>query len=190
MKLQPTRPTASWVRYLGRFIIGKKLTWSLSSKLSLGQNWSTRWLAKDIAVLEKVQERLVRMISDAKGKTYEEKLSDIDLTTLKERRERGDLILTFKVIKGLDRADKHEWFKMVEEDVNPRATRSTTSVSEEGQIRRNDKLFRGHARLESRSNFFCQRVVKKWNALPDAIRNQESLNAFKNAYDRWSLENR
>ena len=53
--------------------------------------WSP-WLEKDKKQLEKVQERLVRMISDVKGANYKEKLKDAGLTTLEKRRERGDVI--------------------------------------------------------------------------------------------------
>ena len=53
--------------------------------------WSP-WYEKDTEALEKVQEKLIGMISDIKGNTYQEKLRDAGLTTLKQRRERGDLI--------------------------------------------------------------------------------------------------
>ena len=143
------------------------------------------WLEKDIAVLEKVQERLVKMVSDAKGKTYEEKLKDVGLTTLKERRERGDLIETFKVMKGFNRADKKLWFN-IRKCEEGKATRSTTSISDDGQTRRDDVIFMEHVRLEIRKNFFNVRVIKIWNNLPETVRNQKSVNAFKNEYDRWS----
>ena len=29
------------------------------------------------------------------------------------------------------------------------------------------------------------RAVRKWNELPDVVRNQSNVNSFKNAYDRW-----
>ena len=46
------------------------------------------WMEMDKKVLEKVKERLIRLLSDARGNTYEEKLRDVSLTTLTER-ERG-----------------------------------------------------------------------------------------------------
>lgn len=52
-------------------------------------------------MLEQVQRRAVRMIDGIKG-TYEEKLQILGLTTLKDRRERGDAIHVFKIMKGLD----------------------------------------------------------------------------------------
>ena len=40
------------------------------------------WMEGDIKTLERVQERMIRSLSDAKGATYEEKLEDAGLTTL------------------------------------------------------------------------------------------------------------
>ena len=124
------------------------------------------------------------MLSDVKGKTYEEKLKDTGLTTLKERRVRGDLIETFKVMKGMNRTDKNKWF-VIRSQNTTRTTQSTTSVSDEGEVKRDDVMFKEHVRLDVRKNFFCERVVNQWNALPDIVRNQETTNAFKNQYDNW-----
>ena len=38
-------------------------------------------------------------------------------------------------------------------------------------------------RLNVRKNFFCCRVVNKWNELPDWVRNASTVNEFKNNYD-------
>ena len=38
-----------------------------------------------IAKLPNCQERMIRMLSNAKGKTYEEKVKDVGLTSLTER---------------------------------------------------------------------------------------------------------
>ena len=62
--------------------------------------WSP-WLKRDEDELEKVQKRLVRALSDVRGDNYEEKLRQAGLTTLKRRRERGDLIETYKVLSGV-----------------------------------------------------------------------------------------
>ena len=39
--------------------------------------------------MEKVQRRMVKLISDKKGDSYEERLESLGLTSLEERRERG-----------------------------------------------------------------------------------------------------
>ena len=49
------------------------------------------WLERDVEIMEKVQERAIRILSDRKGESHEGKYRDAGLTTLKERR--ADLIL-------------------------------------------------------------------------------------------------
>ena len=46
------------------------------------------------------------------------------------------------------------------------------------------KLTKERSRHDTRKFFFSQRVVNGWNRLPVAVVNAESVNAFKNAYDR------
>ena len=60
----------------------------------------------DRELLEKVQKRVVGMISGLNARTYEERLAECKLTTLEERRTRGDLIQTWKIIHGKDAVDR------------------------------------------------------------------------------------
>ena len=60
----------------------------------------------DMEVLEKIQKRTVKMMTDVRGDTYEERLKDAGLEKLIERRKRGDMIETFKVIKGINKVEK------------------------------------------------------------------------------------
>ena len=145
--------------------------------------WSP-WMDGDRETIEKVQRRLIRNISDKKGDSYEERLKSVGLTTLTERRERGDLIQTFKTIKGFSKVDKNEWFQFRSAE-NARATRSTVEVNDGEQQDRSDVMFMGNVRLESRKQFFTIRVINKWNRLPDAVKNQQTINGFKNKYDEW-----
>ena len=71
-------------------------------------------------------------------------------------------------------------------DVRP--TRSNTTVTDGIQQRRPDVLFKARAKKEIRKNFFTLRVVRPWNDIPDEVKNQKSINSFKNAYDRWKKE--
>ena len=142
------------------------------------------WNEGDIKILEKVQERFVRQISDVRGRTYEERLQSAGLTTLRERRKRGEAIETFKTLNGFNNVDKHAWFQIADETT--RATRNTTSVSDQGEVeRKTDILKTESARLETRKNFYTVRVVKEWNGLPEMVRRQKSVNSFKNTYDEW-----
>ena len=146
------------------------------------------WTETDIKVLEKVQERAVRMISDKNGTTYDERLESLGLSSLKERRRRGDAIETFKTLKGFNKIDGSKLFQISGPEA--RATRRTTSVSEVGEVRRGDSLYKASFNHDIRKNFFTVRAVDTWNALPDEVRDQKSTNGFKNAYDRWKKAGR
>ena len=62
------------------------------------------YLVGDRETLEKVQKRMVRMIPGLRG-SYEDKLRDLGMTTLQRRRERGDMIQTWRILTGKDRVD-------------------------------------------------------------------------------------
>ena len=141
------------------------------------------WMEGDKNTIEKVQERLIKLLSDAKGKTYEEKLKDVGLTTLTERRERGDAIEAFKTLNGFNQVDKAQWFEIEKEDQRP--TRQNVVITEEGERRRKNVLIVETARLEVRKNFFNVRAANIWNKIPDEVREKKTVNGFKAAYDGW-----
>ena len=60
--------------------------------------WSPYTVA-DKEVLESVQRRAIRMISNLSG-SYEQKLKVLGLVTLEENRIRGDMIEMYKMITG------------------------------------------------------------------------------------------
>ena len=96
------------------------------------------------------------------------------MTTLHARRERGDMIETFKIVTGKVDVEPSVWFTPLTNREGAASTRATS-----GHL----NPARREARLEGRKNQFSCRVVPKWNALPDIVKAQESLNNFKNAYD-------
>ena len=94
------------------------------------------------------------------------------------------MIETFKTVNGFNKVDKDEWFKF-RSSSNTRATRSTVVMSEGEQRDRDNVIFVENVRLESRKNFFTVRVANGWNRIPENVKNQKSINAFKNSYDNW-----
>jgi len=64
---------------------------------------STAWsphCVKDKELIERIQHRFTRMISVIKDLPYDERLRQLNLWTLEERRIRADLIEVFKMING------------------------------------------------------------------------------------------
>ena len=158
-------------------------------KLEFGAAAWNPWYEKDIACLEKVQKRLIRSLSNIRGATYEKKLEDAGLTTLAERRKRGDLIEAFKTLTGINNVDKHRWFEIADRDKTRPGTRSNVNIAEGENECRANVLIRGRARTEIRNNSFRFRIGRMWNELPDNVRQTKSNNSFKNAYDSWNQEN-
>ena len=51
-------------------------------------------------MLEEVQRRAVGMVSNLRGRTYEARLSELGMNTLADRRVRGDMIASYKIMSG------------------------------------------------------------------------------------------
>ena len=65
-------------------------------------NTSVERVGDDINLLESVQERPVKMLSGLQGKNYTDRLKEVGLTSLEERRKRGDMIQVWKTLDGKD----------------------------------------------------------------------------------------
>lgn len=135
------------------------------------QAWSP-WTEEDINLLESVQKRAVKMTSGLKSQDYEGKLRELNLTTLQDRRRRGDLIEVWKMLQGIENINVATFFTLVD-DYSNRTTRLSGSLM----------LAKPKANLDIRKNFFTHRVIDHWNNLPYHIKNASSINNFKKSYD-------
>ena len=79
-------------------------------------------------MLEAVQRRAVRQVRGISG-TYEDKLKQCGLTLLRDRRQRGDLIQTFKIINQVDDIPINTFFKICGSD-HHHATRGAVTVND------------------------------------------------------------
>ena len=141
------------------------------------------WLVKDIEVLEDVQRRAIRQVRGLHG-SYEEKLQQCGLTLLSERRLRGDMIQTFKIVNQVDDLPISTFFEMAGERHDHR-TRNAVIIGPSDKVECNKNLVKKNVKLDIRKNFFSQRVVEHWNLLPNNVQNATSVNNFKNLYDAW-----
>ena len=101
-------------------------------------------------------------------------MARLDLTTLQARRERGDMVETYKIITGKVDVQPSTWFSLLETREGAASTRASSAHL---------SLARTEAKSDMRKNQFAVRVVPKWNALPNLVKSQDTLNSFKNAYD-------
>ena len=132
------------------------------------------WLIGDKELLEAVQRRAVKAVTNLRSQTYEGRLQELGLDSLEERRKRGDLITAYKVLTGKDNVDPTTWFTNFDHGVGAVTRRQAGHLNVEipvwdGEVRR---------------NFWSVRVCNPWNNLPDEVKEVETLNGFKNAVDK------
>ena len=131
------------------------------------------FLRKDIKVLESVQRRATKLVRSIKHLPYEERLRKLKLMSIENRLRRGDLIETYKLLTNKVSLDPAQFFKRFED------TR-TRGHSLKLEMRR--------CNLQARSKFFSNRVVTMWNQLPSEVTSAQTVNSFKNCFDRHWIE--
>ena len=134
------------------------------------QAWSP-YLKKDIQKLEKVQRRATKLVPKLSHLTYESRLKALGLTTLEERRTRGDMIETYKILKGYDQINTKKSFFELDQKKSTRGHHL--------------KLVKPRHKTHKRNQFFSARVVDLWNSLPEHIISSDNINIFKTSYDRY-----
>jgi len=117
------------------------------------QLWSPQH-RKDMDLLEWVQRRTTEMIQGLEHVSYEDKLLEFELFSLKKRRLLGGLVVAFQYLKRAYKEDRDKIFC--------RACSNRTKVN-------GFKLKEGRFRLDTRKAFFTIRVVKHWNRLPREV---------------------
>jgi ribonucleases P/MRP protein subunit RPP40 len=104
-----------------------------------------------------------------KNKSYEERLSIHNLTTLEIRRVRGDSIEVFEICKGFDSTDSSLFFKF--------CTAPTRGLTLE--------IFKLRSHLDIRKFSLAYRVIDAWNSLDDNTIARISIIGFKNRIDKF-----
>ena len=139
--------------------------------------WSP-WLKKDILALEKVQEKFVKNITCLNGKTYKEKLAEINMMSLETRRTYLELVETYKIIRGHTKVNRESLFELVSD--NPRRTTRSTDCPINIIIKR--------CNLDIRLNFYTMRIGNQWNSLPIDIKMSGTLGSFKMQLHKHMME--
>ena len=94
--------------------------------------------------MEKIQIRATKLIPELKDMTYTERLKKFKLPSLAHRRRRGDMIQTFKIIKGIEDIPSERFINLC------------TSSSTRGH---SVKLKKPRCRTTLRLQQFSQRII-------------------------------
>ena len=127
-------------------------------------------LVRDWELLEAVQRRVTRLSFGVVRPSYEERLRMAGLLSFRDRRLRGDLITTFRAIRGLFGCDLANLFEL---NVN--------------HLRGHPyKLRKENFSATPRQLFLPNRVFNTWNALPCEVVCAPSVGSFKNRLDQFT----
>ena len=127
------------------------------------------YLKRQSVAIEKVQRRATKMLPSLRDFSYEDRLKQMKLPSLKHRRQRGDLIQVYKIFNDIDDIAPELFFT-----VSPSAiTRNTGS-----------KMFVKFCKTNTRKYSFSNRVVHAWNSLAADIKDSTNVNTFKNRLDQ------
>ena len=131
------------------------------------QFWSPS-LRKDIERLEAVQARATKLIPSIRHLGYVRRLERLNLYSLEKRRLRGQLIETFKMLKGVNNIDYRHL-----------CTFSNNRTRSNGW-----KLELKRFNTSQCGNFFTYKIAPIWNRLPAEAVNSASVEHFKIELDK------
>ena len=132
---------------------------------------------KDIKKLERIQRVATKMVTELKDLSYEERLEEMGLPTLQERRERGDLITMFKLVNNMEKVDRDDLVPQMEE--GERRTRG-----------HGKKIKKGRCLSDIKKYSFPYRTIDKWNDLKEEVVAANSVHMFKEKLDKYGYGDR
>ena len=128
-------------------------------------------------IVEGVQQRAKKLVPELRDLSYEERLKSLGLTTLKERRTRGDLIEMYKIITGKEKVNVGKFFQMIPSRGDP-------------ELSHNKKIFKKRCKTNERGHFFTQRNIDNWNGRGKNVVEAKKTGTFKKRLDKEDSERR
>ena len=102
-----------------------------------------------------------------------EKLIELKFLSLEERRELADMIQTFKIIHEFSDVNPPTWFRKVNHDRVTRMANDPLNLEIQNSM------------TSIRNNFFSLRVPRKWNSIPQEVKQLTTVNVFKGSCDKF-----
>ena len=136
--------------------------------------WSPH-MKKHVKKLERVQRLATRMIPYLKEVPYEERLNRLEISTLEERRVRGDMITMYKIVHGVDILDRDNLIKMA------------SSNYLRGHP---NKILKDICTSDIRKYSFPYRSIETWNKLSTDVVCAASVSQMKDKLDKCRQRDR
>ena len=140
-------------------------------------NSSTIWNPHQMGVireLENVQRRATKLIPSLQNLTYSERLQNLNLLGLSYRRNRMDLIMTYKILNENVLVDKDYFFTM-----------NTSHTGSNGF-----KIYKKYNRTSTRRFTLSQQIINHWNSLPNDVVTSPNVLTFKSKLDNFMYNQR
>ena len=119
--------------------------------------------------IENVQRKFTKHIKGIQHLSYEKRLNKIKLPSLEYRQLRGDMIQVFKIARNY---------------YDPSSTQSIFNFTNNDRLRGHMYKINKQFTNKSKYNFFfSNRIVNKWNSLPQYVVSAKTINDFKNKFD-------
>jgi hypothetical protein len=128
------------------------------------QAWAP-WNQADKDLLEKVPKRAAGMVFGLRSREYEDRLRELEMTTLEERRHKADMLQMFKIMQGDGQQNPADWFRP---PAAAEAAARTRQHADPLNVRPN------YGRLEIRRHSFAVRAGEPWNEVPGCIKRAHS----------------
>ena len=118
-------------------------------------------LRRDIDKIYKIQRRATNMIPEIRKHSYHQRIQDLDLISLVQRRLRGQIIEVFKYLNRLTTASSRG---LIDYNLNDR-TRNNGA-----------KLIVKHFNTSVAQHFYPIKITTTWNTLPSQVVSSRTVN--------------
>ena len=153
--------------YMDGEMVKKILVSMIRPKLEYAATLWSPSTKKNIKKLERIQRAVTKLAPELSDLPYEERLQRLELPTLEQRRERGDLLTVFRIMKDMEVLDREDLLKW--------ETRNTRGHGR--------KLRKENCRRDLKKNSFPHRVVDVWNNLDKSVVCAKTIHEFKSKLD-------
>ena len=121
-----------------------------------------------------MQQRATKLVQCIEHLSYEERLTELNLYSLAQRRQRGDMTTVYKIMHGMIDIQVEKLFHM--SDITH--TRGHTLKIKMPKA----------CKTDIRRDAFSQRTILPWNNLPEHIVQAKNVKVFKREYDKHMLK--